>query len=60
VLASDIMDSYSPVPSGVRMPQDEFRTWDEAAPLSSGLSMTVLLTEADIKTRTALRLLIKP
>jgi hypothetical protein len=43
VLASDIMESCSPVPSSVRMPQDEFRTWDDAAPLSSGLSMTVLL-----------------
>lgn len=43
VLARDIMESHSPVDSGLRVSRDGFRDWDDAAPLSSGLSMTTLL-----------------
>lgn len=45
VLAQDIMDTYSPVGSGLRVRRDAFREWDDAAPLSSGLSMTTLLKD---------------
>ena len=45
VLAQDIMGTYSPVDSGLRVRRDALREWDDAAPLSSGLSMTTLLRD---------------
>jgi len=42
VKASEILDEFDPVDTGLRLPPEDGPTWDEAAPLSSALMMPVL------------------
>jgi len=42
VKASEILDEFDPVDTGLRLPPEDGPAWDEAAPLSSALMMPVL------------------
>lgn len=46
VAALNILESHGPVDSGVPEPKDDIMAWDEAAPCSSALRLTVLLDDS--------------
>jgi len=47
VAAMQTLDRFGPIDSGVPESSDDLQPWDEAAPLSSALSIPVLLSEKD-------------
>ncbi len=42
MLATQVMDSFGPVDTGLRLPRGRSPAWDEAAPLSSALQLPIL------------------